>query len=57
MSTKGDWPRPCSVTREELKLRHHRMEGKISDYVFDRAYQILKKMGRVKRNGRVIRDI
>jgi hypothetical protein len=55
MSTKGDWPRPCSVSRHELKLRQDRMTGRISDYVFDRVYQILKKQGKITRNGRVVR--
>ena len=55
MSTKGDWPRPCSVGREELKLRHDAMEGRISNCVFDRAYAILKKMNRITRNGRVVK--
>ena len=56
MGTKGCWIRPCSVGREELKLRHDRMNGRISDAEFDRGYRKLLKAGKITRNGRVIRD-
>ena len=56
MSVKGCWIRPCSVGQEELKLRHDRMNGRISDAEFDRGYRKLLKAGKITRNGRVIRD-
>jgi hypothetical protein len=53
-SGKGDWPRPCSVTREELALRHEYMSGEMTLTEFNKKFKKLKEQGLIKRNGRVI---
>ena len=52
---KGSKPRPRSITRAEEELRWEYSLGKISRRKFDREFAQLKKIGLIRRNGRVLR--
>jgi len=55
MGTKGDWPRPSSIGREERELREKLFEGRITFKKFEREYKKLHREGKITRNGRVVR--
>lgn len=55
MSTKGDWYRPHSTTREEQNLRYKYATTKMTFNQFKREYKKLMKQGLIKRSGRIIK--
>ena len=55
MSVKGSWPRPQSVTNEELELRKASLRGNITLRQFTIRFNKLKKRGLIKRDGRIIK--
>lgn len=56
MMGKGDTYRPSSTTREEYDLRCKYAAGEMSFEEFERRYKELLKAGKIKRNGRIIKD-
>lgn len=54
MGIKGSWRRPRSITRAELELREEFAQGKISLWKFNKEYDKLKKLGLIRRSGRII---
>ena len=55
MSTKGDWYRASSTTREEQDLRDRYARGKLSFDQYEIEYRKLMKRGLIKRNGRTLK--
>jgi hypothetical protein len=55
MSEINEFQKPYSITKEELDLRWEYMEGKISLRTYNRRFDKLKKQGKVRRDGRVIK--
>ena len=53
---KGDQYRPYSTTREEQNLRDRYARGKMTFDQFERAYRELMEQGKIKRNGRTIKE-
>lgn len=53
---KGCRPRPRSITRAEKELREEYAEGKISLRKFNLEFARLKKIGLIRRSGRVIKE-
>jgi len=53
---KGSTRRPSSITREEENLRWKLAFGHITFEQFERKYKELLKAGKIKRNGRVIKN-
>ncbi len=54
MSTKGDWKRPCTTTREEYNLRQLYMYTDMKSKEFDRQYEKLKRKGLIRRSGKIV---
>ena len=54
MGIKGSWRRPRSITRAEAELRGEYAQGEISLEKFNREYDKLKKLGLIRRSGRII---
>jgi hypothetical protein len=54
---KGSKRRPESTTREEQELRWKYADRLITFDEFERQYKKLLKAGKIKRNGRVIKDV
>lgn len=55
MSVKGSWKRPQTVTRAELELRHEFAKGIITEAVFEKEYARLKRIGLIRRSGKVLK--
>jgi len=56
MGIRGDdRPRPRATTREEADLRNKLLEGRITFDTYSRRFNELKRLGLIKRNGKVIR--
>jgi len=47
--------KPWTITQEELNLRFDYAEGRITLERFKRRYKKLKRQGKIKRNGKVIK--
>jgi len=48
--------KPYTITREELDLRFDYAYGKITLKQYERRYEKLKKQGKIKRNGKVVKE-
>ena len=55
MGIKGSWKRPRSITREEEDLRWELAEKHISYNTYSRRYNELKRLGLLRRSGRVLK--
>jgi hypothetical protein len=47
--------KPWAITKEELDLRFEYGEGRMTRVEFDRRFKRLKKQGKIRRDGRVVR--
>ena len=54
---KGSKRRPSFTTREEQDLRNKYAESRIIFDEFEKQYKKLMREGKIKRNGRVVKDV
>lgn len=54
---KGSKRRPSFTTREEQDLRNKYAESRITFDEFEKQYKKLMREGKIKRNGRVVKDV
>jgi len=52
---KGTQRRPPQITKEEERLRWKLALGKISFVEFEKKFKQLKKMGLIRRSGKIIK--
>jgi len=52
----NEFQKPWAITQEELSLRFDYAYGKITLKQFKRRYEKLKKQGKIKRNGKAVKE-